>query len=69
MIFVCFFRNERGKSGSHKMIGQDEQGRFWTIIIDRPNAPSPGRWRPITGWLSTESELSAYENGKRKLSY
>jgi hypothetical protein len=62
-----FFHNESGKSGSHKMIGQDEQGCFWTIIIDRTSVA--GRWRPITGWPSTDGELSAYENGKRKISY
>ena len=47
----------QGRSGSHKMIGPDNQGEFWTIIVlELPN----DAWRPITGWESTRSEIRIY---------
>ena len=46
-----------GRSGSHKIIGPDRQGTFWTIIVlELPD----DRWRPITGWESTKTEIRIY---------
>jgi len=51
------FANRAGKSGTHMLIGPDEDGRFWTmILLDLGN----GRFRPITGWPSTGSEARRY---------
>jgi hypothetical protein len=62
-----FFPNERGKSGSHKMIGPTLFGHFWTVILIRTG--SAKIWRPITGWPSTESEIGAYEHARSKIPY
>lgn len=49
---------EEGKSGSHRMIGPNESGRFWTIILlDK----GQGFWRPITGWPSTNPQKELYK--------
>jgi uncharacterized DUF497 family protein len=51
------FPNRERRTGSHMMIGEDAGGRFWTIILlDR----GQGRWRVITGWPSTPSEVRLY---------
>jgi uncharacterized DUF497 family protein len=48
------------RSGSHLMIGPDADGRFWTIVLlELTNE----RYRPITGWPSTSSEIRRYEGG------
>jgi hypothetical protein len=46
-----------GRSGSHKMIGPDKDGTFWTIIVLELR---DDRWRPITGWESTRTEVRIY---------
>ena len=59
-----FFPNERDKTGSHKMIGPDNDQRFWTVILVRTDTPKI--WRPITGWPSGDSELDAYVDARQK---
>lgn len=56
-----FFLNDPGKTGTHMMIGPDDNGRFWTVVI-LPGA-EPGQWKPITGWPSTTTEIGRY-NGE-----
>lgn len=51
------FANKEGRAGTHMMIGLDEGGRFWTVIMLRLGG---GRWRPITGWPSTNPEERLY---------
>ena len=51
-----------GRSGSHVMIGvaaegEAPEGAFWTVILLEL---SNNRWRPITGWPSTGSEIRLY---------
>jgi len=46
-----------GRIGSHKMIGPNARGRFWTIVLIQINEE---RWRPIMGWPSTGSEMRIY---------
>ena len=46
-----------GHSGSDFMIGPDDAGRFWTIVL---LALSDDVWRPITGWPSTNTEIRRY---------
>lgn len=44
------FRNPAGpgRSGTHLLIGPDDNGRVWTVVIvEADNTIS--RWRPITG--------------------
>ncbi len=55
-----FFPNKEGKTGTHMMIGPDRTGRFWTIIV--LPAGKAGMWRAITGWPSTNPEISHYRN-------
>ena len=45
-----FFRNLRGRAGSHIMIGRDQRGRVLYVVL--VETAVPGRWRPITGWES-----------------
>jgi len=54
------FPNEAntGRTASHKVIGPDDSGRFWTfaaLYIDG------NIWRPITGWPSTNTERRLHE--------
>ncbi len=52
------FRNSgTGRSGSHLMIGPEDDGRFWSIVLLRI---SEEIWRPITGWPSTNTEIARY---------
>ncbi len=53
------FRNKEGRTGTHMMIGADNEGRLWTMIM-LPTG-RPGIWRAITGWPSTNSEISLFE--------
>jgi len=55
-----FFRNRPGKTGTHVMIGEDDRGRFWTIILLETG--QRGRWRPITGWPSVTAEITQYNS-------
>lgn len=47
-------RNKGGHSGAYKIIGRDRSGRLITVVIVESEVN--GRWRPITGWLSTRGE-------------
>ena len=51
------FANKEGRAGTHMMIGPDASGRFWTVIL---GSLGGGRWRPITGWPSTNPETRLY---------
>jgi uncharacterized DUF497 family protein len=55
-----FFRNRPGETGTHVMIGEDDKGRFWTIILR--GTGQRGRWRPITGWPSDTPEIVKYNS-------
>jgi uncharacterized DUF497 family protein len=46
-----------GRSGSHLMVGPDREDRLCTVILLELGGE---RWRPITGWPSTNTEVSAY---------
>ena len=58
---LLFAEKRTGRSGSHLLIGPDEAGRFWTVVLARLGA---NRWRPITGWPSTNSEIRLYEEAR-----
>ena len=45
------------RSATHKVVGPDLDGRFWTFPAVRL---SDDRWRPITGWPSTRAEIGKY---------
>jgi uncharacterized DUF497 family protein len=57
------FPNEpgQGRSGSHVMIGPDERNRFWTVVLLELD---DDRWRPITGWRTSNSERELYEDAE-----
>jgi hypothetical protein len=40
------------------MIAPDNEGRFWTVILLQSG---PDKFRPITGWPSTASEIRLYK--------
>ena len=52
-----FFLNEGGGSGTHMMIGPDESGHLYTIILLEIGSDL---WRPITGWSSDGPERAMY---------
>lgn len=56
-----FFDNPpaAGRTGTHLMIGADAGGRFWTIILVQAYRV---RWRPITGWPSTDREIRRWHD-------
>lgn len=58
-----FFDNERGKSGTHKMVGALRDGRYWTIVLLESD-PVRHVWRPITGWPSGDREQQAWHDSK-----
>ena len=47
-----------GRTGSHLMIGPDDGGRFWSVVLI---GLVPDLWRPITGWPSTNTEIRRYQ--------
>lgn len=57
-------RNKRHRRGQVKMVGPDFGGSFWTIVLERTS--QYGVWRPVTGWRSTEGELTLYHGKGRK---
>jgi uncharacterized DUF497 family protein len=50
-------RNKKNRAGSRQLIGFTDAGRLLTVIL----APThdPERWRPVTGWQSTDFERRA----------
>jgi uncharacterized DUF497 family protein len=50
-------RNRKAKAGDRQMIGYTHGGRVLTVVL--ASTPVPGRWRPVTGWLATDSERRA----------
>ena len=54
--------NKKGRSGDYLMVGKTDGGRELTIIV-QPN-PITRLLRPVTGWDSTQAELSKYGRGK-----
>ena len=54
-----FYPNKPDVTGSHMMIGPDDEGEFWTVILVRVRN---GLWRPITGWESGSKEIGLYKS-------
>jgi hypothetical protein len=52
---------EEWRSSSHKIVGPDATGRFWTIAALELEGDW---WRPITGWPSTNRERRLYEGNQ-----
>jgi uncharacterized DUF497 family protein len=50
-------RNKKDATGSKQLIGETDGGRVLTLIL--VETAVEGRWRPITGWDSTEPERRA----------
>jgi hypothetical protein len=50
-------RNKKSGSGERQLIGDTNGGRTLTIVLATTHVPE--RWRPITGWDSTEPERRA----------
>lgn len=50
-------RNRKHRSGQRQLIGTTQGGRVLTIILVETSVPD--RWRPVTGWDSTQAERSA----------
>lgn len=55
-----FFLNKPGKkrTGSHMMIGPNDRGNLWTVILLRTY--DPGYFECLTGWPSVPSECTLY---------
>ena len=54
---ITVIRNKRSGSGAYKLIGQGSGGRSLTLVV--AGTSTAGRWRPITGWESTDAERKA----------
>lgn len=50
-------RNRKYRAGQRQLISRTHGGRVLTIIL--VETPVPDRWRPVTGWDSTQAERSA----------
>jgi len=50
-------RNKRAAGGTRQLIGETDGGRVLTVIL--VETAVDGRWRPITGWESTQDEKGA----------
>jgi hypothetical protein len=50
-------RNKKSRTGDRQLIGRTNGGRTLTVILVPTHVPD--RWRPITGWESTEPERRA----------
>jgi len=57
-----FFRNKRGRAGTHQMIGPDSSGIVLTVPIIE--TPVHGLWRPITAWPSTKAQETKWRQAK-----
>ena len=55
---ITVVKNKGSRSGSHRFIGRGRGGRFLTLVVVATS--DPARWRPITGWPSTEEERRRY---------
>ena len=60
-----FFENRPGMPGSHVMIGPDEAGKLWTIILVHVLGV---RWRPITGYESEHGDIELYGSARGRQS-
>jgi len=54
------FRNRKGRTARHLMLGMTHGGRVLTVPIVRTAVE--GRWRPVTAWESTPPEKARYQN-------
>jgi uncharacterized DUF497 family protein len=53
------FRNKKGRTARHLMMGVTHGGRVLTVPIV-PTAVE-GRWRPVTAWEATPPEKARYQ--------
>lgn len=56
---ITVIRNKDEGSGAYKFIGTARGGQRVTLVVARTSIP--GRWRPVTGWRSTDAEKAIYE--------
>jgi len=56
---ITSFRNKRSGTGAYKFVGRGRGGRPLTVVVT--GTSTTGRWRPITGWESTDAERKATE--------
>lgn len=56
---ITVIRNKRSRSGAYKFVGRGRGGRPLTVVVT--GTSTTGRWRPITGWESTNAERKATE--------
>jgi len=53
------FRNKRGRTGTHVLIGRTHGGRFLTVPVVPTSVE--GVWRVITAWPSSDAEKAKYQ--------
>src|SRR5437660_434217 len=54
---ITVLRNKRSGSGAYKFIGMGQGARPLTVVVS--GTSNEGRWRPITGWESTDAAQKA----------
>jgi uncharacterized DUF497 family protein len=55
---ITVVRNKRRLSGLYKLIGTETGGQVVTVVVARTSVR--GRWRPVTGWRSTDAEKAIH---------
>jgi hypothetical protein len=55
--------NKKGRRGDYLMVGRTDAGRWLTVPVQVKAATR--QLRPITGWDSSQAELSKYGRGRR----
>lgn len=55
---ITVVRNKGSLAGAYRFIGRGRGGAFLTLVVAATGDPS--RWRPVTGWPSTEEERKRY---------
>jgi hypothetical protein len=56
--------NKRSGSGDYKMVGRNDGGRRLTIIVEVKEHTK--QLRPITGWPSSQSDITLYDRRRRR---
>ena len=51
---ITVVKNKRERPGLYRFVGRGKGGRFLTVVVTR--TADPGRWRPVTGWDSSQEE-------------
>lgn len=58
-----FFDNVEGRAANYRMVGPDDAGRLWTVLV---RIREDGSIRPINCWPTKAAEVKRYEEAKAR---